>query len=138
MPGFYDTPFEVPGGVSNIDLSTSSATTSSALLSSVRAERQAREARRRQELSVLVLQRMWRGRVEGGKVRKGLLERLENGDIQGWEKRGRALVVVLRGGWGGSGSGGSENEMERRCKVLREWCEMGKEGQDGTSCRGYG
>lgn len=60
-------------------MSTSSATSSSDLLSTVRAERIAREQHRKEDLSARLIQRVWRGRREATWAREDVLDRLVQG-----------------------------------------------------------
>ena len=101
-----------------VNLSTTTASSSSALLSSVRAERLAREDRRRQDLAALRIQSAWRGRREAGKVKRKLLERLEGGESEGVEERARSLIVLFRDGVGV----GDAEEVRRRGRLLEAWC----------------
>ena len=114
----FDDPFENKRSA-GVNLSTTTASSSSALLSSVRAERLAREDRRRQELASLKIQSAWRGRREARRVKRELLERLEAGGVEG----ARSLIVLLRDGVGV----GTAEEVRRRGKLLEAWCVEGRE-----------
>jgi ubiquitin-protein ligase E3 C len=83
--------FGGPGRLNRVDLSTSTSTSSYDLLSSVRAERQAREERKRQDQSAQVIQRVWRGFAARKRCRDEVLARLEAGKFDGLERRGRAV-----------------------------------------------
>ncbi|KAL7420037.1 ubiquitin-protein ligase (E3) [Cryptotrichosporon argae] len=103
--------------VAQVNLSTASSASSSSLLESVRTERQARERLRKQERAAGLIQRVWRGRAEAGRVRRHALDRLEAAPADG---RGLALVLKTAPGW----------EWERVTKVIERWLEAGKE-KDG-------
>jgi ubiquitin-protein ligase E3 C len=121
MSGFEDSSFEGHDRKTTINLSTSTATSSTALLSSVRAERIAREARRKHESAAVVIQKVWRGRKEARFVREKLLGDLERGTTGNWEKRAGALVYVLKEGW----TSGEVEGVRRRRAVLVTWAEEG-------------
>ncbi|WVO16628.1 hypothetical protein L204_104307 [Cryptococcus depauperatus] len=114
--------------INNVNLSTSTSTTSSALLSSVRAERQAREAKRTQELAALKIQKVWRGRKVARSLERELMGRIEKILAQSGlnvEKVGRELVIILRGPtrYGDS--------LKRKQRIAARWCEAGLSSQDG-------
>lgn len=118
--------FGGPGRLNRVDLSTSTSTSSYDLLSSVRAERQAREERKRQDQSAQAIQRVWRGFAERKRCREDVLDRLEAGKFDGLERRGRALVGVARLGvvW--------EEESGKRTAVLLEtWTQEAGEVNHG-------
>ncbi|WVR04680.1 hypothetical protein IAU60_001691 [Kwoniella sp. DSM 27419] len=102
----------------DINLSTSQSTSSSALLSSVRAERLAREEQRKQETAAACIQRVWRGRKASGDARESILAQLER-DIRqdgGVRELAQGLVVLLRNGWG--------TDRERAGMLLTRWAEL--------------
>lgn len=121
MSGFDNAPFEGSGRRTNVDLSTSTATSSTALLSSIRAERLAREAKRKHEHAAMIIQKVWRGRREANFVREKLLSDLEKGLIGSWEKRAGALVYILREGW----TAGEGESVRRKRALLVQWAEEG-------------
>lgn len=114
---FFDAPFE--GNPSrrdnNVNLSTSTSTSSTALLSSIRLERLARDKQRREEHAAIVIQRIWRGRRTVKQLRERLLDELERG--QGGVG---ALNMVLCGG--ADGVGMERGRVEGRARdVLVQW-----------------
>jgi hypothetical protein len=120
MSGFFDHQFDGNERRANVNLSTSASTSSTALLSSVRAERKAREDRRRHEVAAMTIQRVWRGRREAQEVREQLLKRLEEG-LMDWQKDAAGLVVVVPRGW----VDGPIEDVKRKRQVLVRWCERG-------------
>jgi ubiquitin-protein ligase E3 C len=94
------------GRNNRVNLSTGGASSSSSLLENVRAERLLREERIKQERAAVLIQRRWRGRREGDKVRRELLSQLDElvtSDVISSaevERRARALVIMNR--WKGS------------------------------------
>ncbi|KAK4685808.1 hypothetical protein P7C73_g4335, partial [Tremellales sp. Uapishka_1] len=106
-----------------VDLSTSTASTSTSLLTSVRAQRLAREQKRREENAASRIQRAWRGRSEAGREKEELLVALETNAIAGAGDRARALAIVLWCGW----RGGSNDDGRRKAKILEAWCQEEKE-----------
>jgi ubiquitin-protein ligase E3 C len=88
--------FGGPTRLNRVDLSTATSTSSSDLLSSVRAERQAREEKKRRDQAALVIQRVWRGRSEARRLGQELLRRLQRGEVRELEERGRRLVLLGR------------------------------------------
>ncbi|RSH92214.1 hypothetical protein EHS25_008629 [Saitozyma podzolica] len=124
--------FGGPGRLNRVDLSTSTSTSSYDLLSSVRAERQAREERKRQDQSAQVIQRVWRGFAARKRCRDEVLARLEAGKFDGLERRGRALVGVARLGvaW--------EEESGKRMAVLLEtWTREAGEVNQATGMKRF-
>lgn len=95
-----------------VNLSTASSNTSSAVLSSVRAERLAREAQRERERAATVVQRVWRGRSAAAAVQEDVLGRCERGEVGDVARGAGALLVLL----------GSSRERPRVAKVLEAWC----------------
>ena len=128
MSGFDNTSFEGSERKSHVDLSTSTATSSTALLSSVRAERLAREAKRKHEHAALIIQKIWRGRREARFIREKLLGDLEKGSIGSWEKRAGALIYVLKDGW----TAGEVQSVKRRRALLAGWAKEGLSESDAT------
>ncbi len=125
--GMFDPPWDGPGSSRSVNLSTATSSSSSALLSSVRAERLARERTRQLGRAALVLQAAWRGRSDRRRVKRDLLERLDSGQIQGLERGARGLIVLLRDGIG------DDEDGRRREKLLERWCIKGKEVEPGES-----
>ncbi|KAL1411472.1 ubiquitin-protein ligase (E3) [Vanrija albida] len=78
-----------------VNLSTHSSSSSSALLSSIRAERAAREEARQREAAATVIQSLWRGRSAAARVQNELLDAFESGHFPSVERGARALVVLL-------------------------------------------
>lgn len=135
----FDGPSRKPG----VNLSTGLSSSSADLLSSVRAERQAREQRRREDAASAKIQRAWRRRQGIRDVQRDLLRQLEaaqlnplearrkieetevitspsgNGTPAGWSWRQRAmgLVLLLREGWAGV----EMEEKSRVAKALTSW-----------------
>lgn len=116
----------------HVNLSTRTSTSSSALLSSVRAERQAREQRKREEGEARKIQRVWRGGRARENLRQELVRRLTEGEEggEGLERRARWLVVLLS--LGRRRSGGSEEDGIIRGLVER-WCGDATRKEDGWS-----
>ncbi|WWC86828.1 uncharacterized protein L201_001707 [Kwoniella dendrophila CBS 6074] len=106
----------------DINLSTSQATSSTALLSNIRQERNLREQKRKEEISALRIQKVWRGRKVSQQFRDDLLDKLN--DENDVEIIGKGLVVLLRTGWGGD-RGNIESLISR-------WCELGLKKDDGV------
>lgn len=112
----FNDPFES----SNVNLSTSTATSSTALLSSVRAERQAREEKRRYDHAARKIQRVWRGRSQAAKIRLWVLEEMESGGLGDWRRQASGLVILSNGG------GSEEATLNRRKReVLVRCCRAG-------------
>jgi ubiquitin-protein ligase E3 C len=114
---FFDAPFEGnPSRRSNtVDLSTSTSTSSTALLSSIRLERLARDKQRRQEHAATLIQRMWRGRSEARRMRERLLDELEQGN------GGVGKLNMVLGGNATMGLGRATHVDERARRVLVQW-----------------
>ena len=114
---FFDAPFE--GNPSrrdnNVNLSTSTSTSSTALLSSIRLERLARDKQRRQEHAALLIQRVWRGRRDVRRLKERLLDELERGD------GGVGKLNMVLGGSGEAGRGRNARVDERVRGVLVLW-----------------
>ncbi|WVW78358.1 hypothetical protein I302_100312 [Kwoniella bestiolae CBS 10118] len=106
----------------DINLSTSQSTSSTALLSNIRLEREQRERKRREEICAIRIQKVWRGRKVARRFRDDLYDtldtRCEGGDVEGV---GRGLVVLLRDGWG--------RDRGRIGGLVGRWCEIGS-GRD--------
>ncbi|KAK8847462.1 hypothetical protein IAR55_005320 [Kwoniella newhampshirensis] len=109
----------------DINLSTSASSSSAALLSSIRAERQAREQKRKEEYAALKIQKVWRGRKESERVKDGLLNHLESGI--GVEEGGRVLLVLLKDSNGGLASQGVTKRVE---SAVAKWCDDGVKKHD--------
>ncbi|GMK53858.1 hypothetical protein CspeluHIS016_0104440 [Cutaneotrichosporon spelunceum] len=92
-----------------VDLSTQSSSSSSALLGSIRAQREAREAHRRRQAAATTVQRVWRGRTAAAATRQDILTSLESGASVG--EGARALLLLLRG----------RGERVRVARVLDSW-----------------
>jgi ubiquitin-protein ligase E3 C len=103
-----------PDGAKNasVNLSTHSASSSSAVLSVVRAERQVRERQRVLENSATTVQRIFRGRSAAEKVKEDVLDKLELGG-NGVREGVRGLMFIMPG---------SLEERGRVAHVLTEWC----------------
>jgi hypothetical protein len=114
---FYDS-FDGPGRKNNVNLSTASTTSSTTLISKVRAERLIREEARRQSLAANRIQRVWRGHVAGRHAREQLLSVVEAG-MSDYRDRTRGLVVLLRGGLVDLAN------TSRIGKLLEAWCTEG-------------
>ncbi|WVQ75926.1 hypothetical protein IAR50_005561 [Cryptococcus sp. DSM 104548] len=125
----FDPTFLSDGNSNNVNLSTRTSTSSSALLSSVRSERLAREHARRQELAAICFQKHWRGKEAIKGLRARILEDLEQrlGSDGGLsvEEAGRAMVVMLRTQTRNS------DELARERKVIGKWCEAGLQEDGG-------
>ena len=121
----FDPPWEGARKGRSVNLSTTTSNSSTALLSSVRAERLARERARRVERAAIIFQAAWRGRDVRRQCKKELLESLENGKIPSVEARGRALVVLMRGGVK------NDEDGRKGGKVLEIWSIMGREIDHG-------
>jgi len=93
-----------------VNLSTHSSSSSSAVLNSVRAERQARERQRVLENAATKIQRIYRGRLAARRAKDDVLSRLEGGASVRDGVRG--LVFVLPGG-----------ERARVGAVVKAWCD---------------
>lgn len=93
-----------------VDLSTRSSSSSSALLSSIRAQREAREHQRRLEAAATTVQRVWRGRRVAAQVHSDILDSLEASAV-GVDEGARALLILLRG----------RGERARVARVLDKW-----------------
>lgn len=112
-------------GGTNVNLSTSTSTSSTALLSSIRAERLAREQLRRQDQAAIVIQRIWRGRKHAAETKRRLLEELEGGLIDDWRRHTGALIVVSHGR--------QDVESWKRIRsVLAVWCKAGMRELDSV------
>lgn len=94
-----------------INLGTAPASSPDSVIARARAERQARERLRKEEVAARRIQRVWRGRREARRVRSALLEGLRRG-----ESGGRALGVVL---WDGIGPVGDARVLQ----VFSAWAE---------------
>ena len=106
-----DPPFKADRRTYNtLDLSTPTATSSRALLSNIRAERAAREERKRQDAAARQIQRVWRGRKEAAAA-FGQVEQEAGGHTV--EIMGRRLVVLLR--------------RSKRYGSLEDWARRGSE-----------
>lgn len=105
-----------------VDLSTQSSSSSSTLLSSIRAQREAREAQRRLEAAATTVQRVWRGRSAAAAARRDILTRLEAGTSV--EEGARALLLVLRG----------RAERTRVVQVLDSWTTAALANGEQNSC----
>ncbi|TYJ56005.1 hypothetical protein B9479_003247 [Cryptococcus floricola] len=125
----FDPTFLNDGHGNNVNLSTRTSTSSSALLSSVRTERLAREHARRQELAAISLQKHWRGKKDVDRLRVRILEDLEQNlasdEGLSVEKAGRAMVVMLRS------QATDSDELARTRRVIGSWCEAGLKEDDG-------
>lgn len=119
--------FDGPGRRSRINLSTSTASSSTSLLSNVKRERLAREQRRREERAALTIQRIWRGRTEARRARTALVDRLEKEhDIRA---RARGLVGLMRCGMG--------SDRAAIKGILVDWADMASSidsESSGNSC----
>lgn len=93
-----------------VDLSTRSSSSSSHLLSSIRAQRQAREEQRRLEAAATTVQRVWRGRRVAAEVHADILASLETSSLS-VSDGARALLILLRGG----------GDRARVARVLSTW-----------------
>ncbi|WVQ83300.1 hypothetical protein IAT38_005439 [Cryptococcus sp. DSM 104549] len=124
----FDEPVFGASNTNDVDLSTNTSTSSSALLSSVRAERLAREERRQQERAAVIVQKVWRGRTAARDVRRDTVEELEKAQAAGEaldvEATGRKLVVVLRDGVRG--------DRDRVEGVLAGWCVEAVRSRNGA------
>ncbi|OCF32551.1 ubiquitin-protein ligase E3 C [Kwoniella heveanensis BCC8398] len=126
-PDFTTSSSRTRQNYNDINLSTSQATSSSALLSNIRAERAAREENRRKEIAALLIQRVWRGRKISHDTKGELIAALRADEDIGLERMGRGLVVLLRDGWGGL-TVSQRAEVE---KVLVRWCDLAVINQNG-------
>lgn len=70
------------------------------VIARARAERQARERLRKEEVATRKIQRIWRGRKVAQRTRQELLSELKSGNLQR-EQAARALAVILWNGIGG-------------------------------------
>lgn len=95
-----------------VNLSTASASSSSALLTSIRAQRQAREELRAREHAATTIQRVWRGRQSAAQTHEQILQSLESGQVTSVEKGARSLLLLLSTG----------GQRERVGQVLDQWC----------------
>ncbi|WWD00653.1 hypothetical protein V866_007588 [Kwoniella sp. B9012] len=106
----------------DINLSTSQSTSSTALLSNIRVERELRERKKKEQNCAITIQRIWRGRRIARRFRDDLISRLEDDDDV--ERVGRGLVVLLRDGWGRD-----RGTLEG---LVGKWCEKAlKKDNDG-------
>lgn len=110
-----------------VDLSTRSSSSSSALLGTIRAQREAREHQRRLEGAATTVQRVWRGRRVAAQVHSDILASLETSTLS-VDEGARALLILLRGG----------GERTRVARVLDKWTaaalDQGKHSADaGTT-----
>lgn len=116
-----------------VNLSTGGASSSSSLLENVRAERQLREERIRQEKAALVIQRKWRALQEGLAVRRTLLSQLDelvDSDVvssEEVERRARSLAIMGR--WRGPEA--MRNKVDRLFVGL---VKSGREVDPSESC----
>lgn len=101
-----------------VDLSTASASSSSGVLATVRARREAREQARRHELAAVAIQRVWRGRASATHTRAQLLAHLQERPV-GLGDTGRVLVLL-----------GGEGERDGFGAVATKWAESALE-KDG-------
>lgn len=111
----------------HVNLSDSTSTTSSALLSSVRAQRLAREEARKRERSAVVIQRYWRGHNGGIDAREQAEAALQSTDAFNVGESARKLVGVMRLGRKTSNGG------TRRRDLFAGWCEEAGKVVDGKS-----
>lgn len=125
----FDGPSRKPG----VNLSTGLSSSSADLLSSVRAERHAREQRRLQELASVRIQRAWRRRLGVKEVQAEVLRQLQAG-AWGWRRQAGGLVLLLREGWGGV----SASHRVGVEAVLRRWAQEGMAVQAGECAAGEG
>lgn len=136
--------FGGPDRSARIDLSTSSATSSSDLLTTVRAERLAREQHRQEELSARLIQRVWRGRREAARAREELLDRLVEDVASAQEEEddaaagpGKALALIQQitstvigaGRIGALGGAAAGNRKART--VLDAWVKLAVQADPG-------
>ena len=112
-----------------IDLSTSSSTSSGALISSVRRERLAREAQRRNDAAARKIQAFYRGCRLGREARDELWTEVEKeeGAMGSWSTRGRALALLLRDRW----CAADKEVVERKTSLLVRWCAQGVAKEEG-------
>lgn len=75
--------FDISLPTNRINLSTSTSASSSSLLSTIRAERAARDQHRKEEHAALKVQRVWRGRTAASEARRAVLRELEAGSYDG-------------------------------------------------------
>jgi ubiquitin-protein ligase E3 C len=118
MPGFLDPSFDNER-YNDINLSTSTSTSSTALLNSVRQQRQAREQRRKEDNAAILIQTRWRGFSQRKQTIERILLELENGQGGNWQATGRKLVLLAK-------AGNAVDLADRRRKLLVQWCEQGK------------
>lgn len=98
-----------------INLGTNSTTSSAAsLIAKARAERQQRERLRVEATSAELIQRVWRGTREAGRVKRQLVGYVKEGKIHGIDAA-RALSVVY---WKGFGIGNDRSEREEALAIL--------------------
>ena len=128
MPGFLDPSFDNER-YNDINLSTSTSTSSTALLNSVRQQRQAREQRRKEDNAAIRIQTRWRGFSQRKQTIERILLELENGQGGDWQATGRKLVLLAK-------AGNAVDLADRRRKLLVQWCEQGKaaDPSEYTSC----
>lgn len=115
----------------NVNLSTSSQSSSASILSAARAERQAREEGQRKQEAILVLQKHWRGRKAVKANRDKFLDALDEEGLIGRDAArihvaARALVVIL---WDGVSI--DNDSLKRRVDALERWCKSGSQASDG-------
>ena len=118
----------------NINLSTSTQSSSASILSTARAERQAREDSRRKQDAILVLQKHWRGRRAVKAHRDKFLSALDEEGLIGRDAArihvaARALVVIL---WDGVSM--DDESVKRRVDALERWCKSGSQDSD-SQCK---
>lgn len=105
----------------SVNLSTVATPSSSGVLASVRAQRQARELQRRHELAAVTIQRVWRGRESARATRARLLEHLEALPVVGVLDTGKVMVLL-----------GGEGDRDRIGGVVERWAASALE-KDGES-----
>jgi hypothetical protein len=109
-----------------INLGNSSGTSSpDSVIARARAERQARERLRKEEVAARKIQRIWRGRKVAQRTRQELLGQLKNGNLQ-HEQAARALAVIL---WNGIGSPDDLQGL----RMLSSWAEAACAESSGQS-----
>jgi ubiquitin-protein ligase E3 C len=117
----YDYSFDGPTKKRHVNLSTGTTASSSTLLSTVRAQRIAREEARRQNHAASRIQKIWRKHATGIQAKEDLLHVLESGEVVGVEGRARALIILFRGGLKDA------KQATRAAKLLEGWCASGLE-----------
>lgn len=120
-----------PNRARNVNLSTSTPSSSASILNAVRAERQAREEDKRKQDAILVLQKHWRARRAVKQNRDKFLAALdEEGQLGRDAARihvaARALVVIL---WDGVSLDNADGR--RRVDALERWVKSGTGDGDG-------